>query len=221
MAPSVSECFSDEGVSRIRMHRERPGVSTGFERNAPFRFLRPGIGRRGDMRRFLDLIKKLLWIDDTPERTALAFSVGIFLGFSPFLGFHTLAGIAIAFMFRLNRVAVLFGVWSNSPWWLVPYYIVATWVGTKVIGFRIDEAAIAEIFRLGMDHGFLDFGFWKQLSSQAGLLLSFLHRIVALLSLPQFDRLSPLSEVDQVLSFKETGSDPSAVDRLDTHGNFN
>jgi len=125
------------------------------------------------MRRFFDLIRKLLWVNDTPERTALAFSVGIFLGFSPFLGFHTLAGIAIAFLFRLNRVAVLLGVWSNSPWWLVPYYVGATWVGTKVIGFPVDEAAIIEIFRIGREHGFLASGFWKQLAAQGGYLLSF------------------------------------------------
>ena len=125
------------------------------------------------MRRFLGLIRKLLWIDDSPERTALAFSIGIFLGFSPFLGFHTLAGIGIALLFRLNRVAVLLGVWSNTPWWLVPYYGIATWMGIKVIGFRIDEGAIAGIFRLGMDHGFIASGFWKQLASQGGLLLSF------------------------------------------------
>jgi uncharacterized protein len=125
------------------------------------------------MHRFLELIKKLLWVNDTPERAALAFSVGIFLGFSPFLGLHTLAGIGTAFVFKLNRVAVLLGVWTNTPWWLVPYYIVATWVGTHVIGFRIDEGTISRIFRFGMDHGFLTSGFWRQLSSQWGLLLSF------------------------------------------------
>jgi hypothetical protein len=125
------------------------------------------------MHRFLDLIRKLLWIHDTPERTALAFSVGVFLGFSPFLGLHTLAGIAIAFLFKLNRVAVLLGVWSNTPWWLVPYYVFATWAGTKVIGFRIDQAAIVGIFRVGMEQGFLASGFWKQLAAQGGYLLSF------------------------------------------------
>ena len=36
------------------------------------------------MQRFLGLIKKLLWIEDTPERTAMGFSIGVFLGFSPF-----------------------------------------------------------------------------------------------------------------------------------------
>jgi len=37
-----------------------------------------------------NLVKKLLRIEETPERTALAYAIGIFLGFSPFLGFHTL-----------------------------------------------------------------------------------------------------------------------------------
>lgn len=36
-----------------------------------------------------DLIKKLLHIEDMPERTALAYSIGIFLGFSPSLGSRT------------------------------------------------------------------------------------------------------------------------------------
>ncbi len=84
-----------------------------------------------------DLIKKLLHIDDTPERTALAYSIGVFLAFSPFLGFHTLAGLAIAFLFGLNRVAILLGVWTNNPWWIVPYYVMATWAGMWVTGFQI------------------------------------------------------------------------------------
>ena len=125
------------------------------------------------MRRFLDLIKKLLWIEDTPERTARAFSIGVFLGYSPFLGFHTLAALAVAFVLKLNRVAVLLGAWSNTPWWLVPYYVIATWVGTKVIGFRINRAAILGVFRHGMDHGFVTVEFWEQIASQGGLLWSF------------------------------------------------
>ncbi len=126
------------------------------------------------MSRLLNLIRRLLRVDDTPERTALAFSVGVFLGFSPFLGFHTLGGIGIAFLFKLNRVAVLLGVWSNAPWWFVPYYILATWIGTKAIGFRIDPGTISRIFQSGWEHGFLTPVFWNQLASQWGLLLSFL-----------------------------------------------
>mgnify|MGYP005834330079 CR=1 FL=1 len=119
------------------------------------------------------LIKKLLHIEDTPERTALAYSIGIFLGFSPFLGLHTLAGLAIAFLLRLNRVAILLGVWSNTPWWIVPYYMIATWIGMRMIGFWVNWATLKGIFQLGMDQGFMGSDFWNRLASQSGLLLSF------------------------------------------------
>ncbi len=121
-----------------------------------------------------DFARKLLRIEDTPERTALAYSVGVFLGFSPFLGFHTLGGIAVAFLFGLNRFAVLLGVWSNTPWWVVPYYVFATWIGIWITGFRIEATALEAIFRMGMEKGFLGSDFLDCLTSQWGFLLSFL-----------------------------------------------
>jgi uncharacterized protein (DUF2062 family) len=126
------------------------------------------------MLRLRDLIKKLLHIEDTPERTALAYAVGVFLGFSPLLGFHTLVGLAIAFLFRLNRVAILLGVWTNSPWWIVPYYVFATWIGMWVMGFWMDWTTLKEIFQLGKVQGFMSSDFWRQVSSQSDLVLSFL-----------------------------------------------
>jgi len=123
--------------------------------------------------RMRELLKKLLQIEDSPERTALAFSIGIFLGFSPFLGLHTLTGLAVAFLFKLNRVAILLGVWSNTPWWIVPYYTVATWLGMWVIRFQMNWATLTEIFQLGKEKGFLTSEFWMRITSQWGLLLSF------------------------------------------------
>jgi uncharacterized protein (DUF2062 family) len=137
------------------------------------------VGRRGwegsfvKMHHYKDLFKKLLHIEDTPEKTALAYSIGIFLGFSPFLGFHTLMGLAIAFLFNLNRVAILLGVWSNTPWWIVPYYMIATWVGMWVTGFRIEKVTLNEVFQLGRNQGFMSSDLWSRIASQWGLLLSF------------------------------------------------
>jgi uncharacterized protein (DUF2062 family) len=125
------------------------------------------------MRSFKALLKRLFHIEDTPERTALAYSIGVFLGFSPFLGFHTLGGIAVAFLFGLNRIAVLLGVWSNTPWWIVPYYGVATWLGMWLTGFQFERESLEEMFRLGMEKGFLRSDFWGYLTSQWGFLISF------------------------------------------------
>ncbi len=130
-----------------------------------------------------ELLKKLLRIEDTPERTALAYSIGIFLGFSPFLGFHTLAGLGIAFLFNLNRVAILVGVWSNTPWWIVPYCTIATWVGIRVTGFQMDMLTIKEIFQIGLTQGFMSSNFWNSIISQGGLLLSFMVGSLILASL--------------------------------------
>lgn len=121
-----------------------------------------------------DLVKKLLHIEDTPERTALAYAIGVFLGFSPFLGFHTLFGLAIAFLFGLNRVAILLGVWTNTPWWIVPFYMAATWVGMWMTGFWIEWATLKEIVRSGADQGLMSSNFWGRVTSQWGILFSFL-----------------------------------------------
>ncbi len=88
---------------------------------------------RALVRRWLDA---LLHVQDTPERTAVAFALGVFFGFSPFLGLHTLLAIVAAFLLDMNRVAVLLGVYSNLPWFLAPYYAIATMVGAEITGKR-------------------------------------------------------------------------------------
>jgi uncharacterized protein (DUF2062 family) len=82
-------------------------------------------------------IEKLLHIHDTPERTAAAFSLGVFLGFSPFLGLHTAIGLALAFALNLNRVAVLIGVYLHLPWFFGPYYAAGTALGAWLTGARL------------------------------------------------------------------------------------
>lgn len=86
-----------------------------------------------DTRRWLG---QLLHTHDTPERTAAAYAVGVFFGFSPFLGLHTVLGLVVAFALNLNRVAVLLGVYSNLPWILPAYYTLATMAGAAVL--RVD-----------------------------------------------------------------------------------
>ena len=122
---------------------------------------------RGLIRRWLDT---LLHIDDTPERTAAAFALGVFFGFSPFLGLHTILGIACAFLLNLNRVAVLLGVYSNLPWIIAPYYASVTLAGAKITGHRPPpgfKAQFAALFDLSLYHA----EFWHRLMSMLKPLL--------------------------------------------------
>ena len=82
-------------------------------------------------------IEKLLHIHDSPQRTAAAYALGVFWGFSPFFGMHTVLALACAFFFNLNRVAVVAGVYTNLPWTIVPYYTLVTMAGAAVTGARL------------------------------------------------------------------------------------
>lgn len=81
------------------------------------------------------LCKRLFLLNDTPERLALAFALGVFLAFSPLLGLHTILAFCFSFLFGLNRVAMLVGVFVNNPWTLVPIYGAGTWLGGLFVGF--------------------------------------------------------------------------------------
>jgi len=115
---------------------------------------------RAFVRRYLSA---LLHIDDTPERTAAAFAVGVFLGFSPLVGLHTVIAIVLAFLLNFNRVAVLLGVYSNLPWIVAPYYAFVTmFVGAPLTGHRIPPGFrrhVADVF----EHSVYQGEFWKQL----------------------------------------------------------
>jgi uncharacterized protein (DUF2062 family) len=111
-------------------------------------------------------ISSLLKVRDTPEKTAFAFAIGVFIGFSPFLGLHTVMGVVVAFIFRLNKIAVMLGIWSNVPWLIVPFYSFATWVGIKMIGLpegvTPPEIGFSDLFQAE---------FWVWLGSQWKLLV--------------------------------------------------
>ena len=78
--------------------------------------------------------RRLLALDDPPERTALAFSIGVFVAFSPFLGLHTILATSIAFIFRFNKLAIYSGTFINNPFTLVPVIVASYAIGALVLG---------------------------------------------------------------------------------------
>ena len=84
---------------------------------------------------FRATLRRLLAIDDPPERTALAFSIGVFIAFSPFLGLHTIMATAVAFIFKFNKIAIYTGTFINNPFLtLVPIIIASYAVGAFLLG---------------------------------------------------------------------------------------
>jgi uncharacterized protein len=108
-----------------------------------------------------DFVRNLLMLEDTPERIAKAFALGVFLAFSPLIGLHILLGIALPFVFHLNRFAFLLGIFINNPWTLIPIYAAGTYLGGLLIGFPTGMA-LPSFER----DAFWSADFWRHLASQ-------------------------------------------------------
>jgi uncharacterized protein (DUF2062 family) len=83
--------------------------------------------------RFLKLsYLKLFRINDTPQKIALGFGIGIFLGIMP--GTGLLAAIGAAFVLRVNRASALLGSLLVNTWINVATFIFAIKIGAAVTG---------------------------------------------------------------------------------------
>jgi uncharacterized protein (DUF2062 family) len=95
------------------------------------------------LNRLRQAFRLLLHVDDTPHRVALAFAIGVFIAFFPIIGIHTAMALAIAFLFRLNRVAILAGSLVNNPWTLAPLFMAGTVVGCVLLG--VSSSALGSV----------------------------------------------------------------------------
>ena len=81
-------------------------------------------------------------LDDPPHKLALAFALGVFIAFSPWLRFHVISCILFAWLFRVSKFVVITAAFLNNPWTIVPMYGFCIWVGIKITG---DDIAVPHI----------------------------------------------------------------------------
>lgn len=79
-------------------------------------------------------LKTVLAAGENSHTIALSWAVGVSIGFSPFLGLHTVLALVLAFLFRLNKVDVLVGTLIINPWTFPAYWLAATTLGGIILG---------------------------------------------------------------------------------------
>lgn len=77
---------------------------------------------------------QVLHLQETPHRTALAFSIGVFIAFAPHYLFHTASALLVSWAFRLNFLAVFLGSLVNNPWTLIPILSASLYAGLFLTG---------------------------------------------------------------------------------------
>ena len=96
--------------------------------------------------------QNLAELEDGIHHIALSLAVGVLVGFSPFLGLHTVIAVLLCFLTRLNKPALMIGNFLNVPWLIPPYYTFAAWLGTiilKMPGITFPtQSGLREVFSL-------------------------------------------------------------------------
>lgn len=83
--------------------------------------------------RFLKLIFiKLFRINDTPQKIAAGFGLGVCLGIFP--GSGPIAALTLSFLLRLNRAAALFGSLLTNTWLSFVTFVLAVKAGSFILG---------------------------------------------------------------------------------------
>ena len=86
--------------------------------------------------RIIDFFKsnfeKLLKIDDSPHKIAFGFGLGVFMGIMPGVG--PLATLALAFLFRVNKVSALIGSVLTNSWLSLLTLVISIKIGSAILG---------------------------------------------------------------------------------------
>jgi len=82
--------------------------------------------------KFLGLIyKELFKINDTPQKVALGFGLGVFSGILP--GTGPIAALFLAFIFRANKASALLGSLLTNTWLSFLTFIFAVKLGSVIL----------------------------------------------------------------------------------------
>lgn len=87
----------------------------------------------------------VLHLDEEPARLARGMAVGVFIGFTPFYGLHTLLALAAAFVFRLNKAATVTGAWINLPWFAPFVYGFCLKLGEAILSGNISWSGLGTL----------------------------------------------------------------------------
>ncbi len=105
-----------------------------------------------NIRKFTERVKQL---HGDPHYVAMGMAIGVFIGITPTMPFHTVIAVALAFIFRGSKAAAALGVWFCNPLTAPLFY----WGSYKAGMFILDDPApfnvkfesILELLKLGTD----------------------------------------------------------------------
>jgi uncharacterized protein (DUF2062 family) len=79
-------------------------------------------------------VHRVLRVDDTPHRIALGVAIGIFVTWTPTVGFQMALAVMLAWLLRANKLVGVPFVWISNPLTLAPIFLPNYYIGRWILG---------------------------------------------------------------------------------------
>ncbi len=94
------------------------------------------------------LWRRLVRLNASPHTVALGFAIGVYMSFSPFLGFHLALSGLVAWLLRANIAAAMLGNFLGNPvtyplMWAAVYQTGAIMMGNASVTEAVDLASLS------------------------------------------------------------------------------
>jgi len=80
--------------------------------------------------------QELVLLNDTPERIAGGFAIGVFIGVAPTFGLGLILSAGLARLFSCNMAAGVVGSMAGAPPVIPLIWLASAWTGAKVLGLN-------------------------------------------------------------------------------------
>jgi uncharacterized protein len=111
-----------------------------------------GFFQKYNLREFVKRVKKL---PGDPHYIALGMAIGVFVGITPTMPFHTVIAVALAFILRGSKAAAALGVWFcnpiSAPFFYLGSYKTGIFIFSNAAPFDTKYESVLELLKLGMD----------------------------------------------------------------------
>ncbi len=89
-------------------------------------------------------IYRVLHVDDTPHRIALGVAIGMFITWTPTVGFQMLLVLGLSWLLGANKLVGVPFVWISNPATLVPIFYPNYLLGKWVLGSNCEDPNFSE-----------------------------------------------------------------------------
>jgi uncharacterized protein (DUF2062 family) len=86
-------------------------------------------------RQFRYIYLRLIRFRGHPHELALGMSIGIFIGMTPTIPFHTIVAIALALALKASKITAVLGTWICNPLTVYLVYKYSYKIGSIILGF--------------------------------------------------------------------------------------